>query len=401
VRIALVERFGEPSRRCDPTLVTGPDDEVTVWDLAPDDAPPSLLSVAWRAPRAWLTTGLSPSRVAQYLRACIAMIDHRRTALLRIPAMIRAARRRDVDALACFSADGFELARLLAEDAGLPLQEQLARSTQYFGEFAFELLAVVPYAYWLHQHGRLEFTVSTADTRALYYFSPHHIERTTPRRYVPITEYPVGEQGVDRYDAWSFPATLDTSQWSPPPYREVFADDRFRFPKPLVVIGNKTSDEPYLGRDAGVNSIPVDTLVTLVERLTSRYTVVYNRPREADIVGDHDPLREPGDLEAIASMHPHAMTIQQVHAEHPDLTFNELQLRLYAGCERFVSVLGGGSYLASWFGGTNIVLAQAGWEVDCGAYERWFDRFSGAEVLVAGSAAELVRLVDERFLAHD
>lgn len=398
MRIALVERFAEPSRRCDASLVTAADDDVAVWDLTPDDPPPSMTEVVVHAPVAWLRTGLSPARLVQHLRACLAMHDYRRTALLRMPAMIRQARRRELDAIICFSADGFTLARMLADDAGLPLQEQIARGTQYFGEFAFELLAVVPYAHWLHEQGRLEFTVSTEDTRSLYYFSRRHIERSTPRRYVPITEYPVGEQGVVEYDAWGFPESLDTTQWSPPPYREVFADDRFAFPKPLVVVGNKTSDEPYLGRDSGVNTIPIGTLVTLVERLTARYTVVYNRPRESDIVGDHDELREPGDIEAVAAMHPDAMTIQQVHAEHPDLTFNELQLRLYASCERFVSVLGGGSYLASWFGGTNIVYAQAGWEIDCGAYERWFDRFSGADVVVAGSPAELLRLVDERFL---
>ena len=76
--------------------------------------------------------------------------------------------------------------------------------------------------------------------------------------------------------------------------------------------------------------------------------------------------------------------------DFPDLTFNELQLRLFANCERFVSVLGGASYLASYFGGTNIVYAQEGWEVDCKAYEGWFDRFSGARVIAARTSVELV-----------
>lgn len=398
--IALLERFADPSRRCDPGLVATVGDETIVWDLTSDPSSSTKPGVAevLRAVTAWARTGASPSRVWRYVCACLAMRGLRRTALVRVPGWIRRARRHDLDAIVCFSTDGFPLAQLLAEEARVPCREQLARGTQYFGEFAFELLAVVPYAYWLHQQGRLEFTVSTEDTRALYYFSPRHIERATRRRYVPITEYPVGERGARRYDPAGFPTSLSTAQWSPPPYREVSANERFWWSKPLVVVGNKTSDERYLGRDSGVNSIPVDVILELIGRLTAEYTVVYNRPRESDIVGDHDELHELGDIEAVQDAFPEAITIQQLHAEHRDLTFNELQLQLYATCERFVSVLGGGSFLASYFGGTNIVYAQSGWEIECGAYEHWFDRFSGADVIAVRSPPELLRVVEERFL---
>jgi hypothetical protein len=400
VRVAIIERFAEPSRRCDPELVTTPDDEVILWDLTAVSSATGwqrVLELVGAVP-AWLRTGAGPGRVVRYLRACLATSGWRHTSLVGAPAWIRRAREHDLDAVLCFSADGFELARLLAEEAGVECREQLARGTQYFGEFAFEMLAVVPYAHWLHEQGRLEFTVSTPDTSALYYFSPRHLECTRSRRYVPITEYPVGESGRLHYDVLGFPAALPLDRWSPPPYRAVFADDRFTWRKPLVVIANKTSEERYLTPGSGTNSIPVGTLLELVGRLTAKYTVVYNRPREVDIVGDHDVLQEPGDIEAVEDAFPEVVTIQQLHAEHADLMFNELQLRLYASCERFVSVLGGGSYLASYFGGVNIVYAQAGWEIDCGAYERWFDRFSGADVVAAGSPAELLRLVEERFL---
>ena len=88
------------------------------------------------------------------------------------------------------------------------------------------------------------------------------------------------------------------------------------------------------------------------------------------------------------------ITVQRLRERHPDLSYNELQLRLFAGCERFVSVLGGSSYLASWFGGVNVVYARRGWEVDCGAYERWFDRFSGARVVAAAPPQSLLATID-------
>jgi hypothetical protein len=130
-----------------------------------------------------------------------------------------------------------------------------------------------------------------------------------------------------------------------------------------------------------------------MRELTPRHTVIYNRPRARDIVADHAAVREPGDIEAVKRAFPGVVTIQDLHAEHSDLTFNELQLRVFATCQRFISVLGGASYLASYFGGTNIVYAQRGWEVDCGAFDGWFRLFSGARVLRVSTISELIRTV--------
>lgn len=132
--------------------------------------------------------------------------------------------RGEVQALASFSAKDFGLAAHLASETGRDCREVLNRGTQYLGEFAFELLAVIPYAYWLHTEGRLDFTVSTSDTRARYDFSPRHEDRPVPRSYVPITEYPIGEGGRVRHDRKAFPRTLDTSRCRPPPYKAIYND---------------------------------------------------------------------------------------------------------------------------------------------------------------------------------
>ena len=327
------------------------------------------------------------------------MPQARRAAVVRGPDWIRSLAANEIDEVFCFSVDGFAFAQGLAEVHRTRLREFLATGTQYFGEFAFELLAVVPYAYWLHQHGRLEFTISSPDTRCLYYFSPNHIERSVPRRYVPITEYPVGEPGKHGSDQAAFPVVLDTTKWSPPPYRSAYHDDRFQWEKPPVVVCNKTSDEDYLGSERTVNALDLDTLLPIVEALSTRYTVIYNRPRASDIVGDHADICEIGDIEALEHTSLDVVTIQQLHVLHPDLTFNELQLRLFAGCRHFVSVVGGAAYLASYFGGTNVVYAKQGWEVDCGAFDGWFDRFSGARVVTASTPTELVRAVHQELLS--
>jgi hypothetical protein len=395
-RIATVERFLEPSRRCGPELLDGAD--VVVLDLRAHE--PSRLAYGVAALR-WLAMPVGPRRRLRLARACMQTGGGpRKPALAAVPGWVRTLRRDGVDEVVCFSERDFPLPRALAEATGRPFRTLLGSSTQYLGEFAYEMFAVIPYAYWLHQQGRLEHTVSTADTRCLYPFSPHHVERDEPRRYVSVTEWPAAESGGDR--GYNFhggmPAVLDTTRWAAPPYRELYRDDRFAWPKPAVAICNKASDEKYLDSGFAVNHLDVDLLLEVVGRLVDRYTVIYDRPRAVDIVNDHAEVREPGDIEALRATFPEVVTIQDLHAAHPDLTFNELQLRVLASCGSFVSVLGGGAYLASYFGGTNIVYACRGFEVDTDAYRSWFHHFSGARMLPVDSPAALLDAIEHELL---
>ncbi len=393
--VAVLERFADPSRRCDDAHERLASGRVEVVDLPdPVRAPAAFLRELPGAIGDWISVPASLRERASLACAAARTGGARAGALLRAPGLLRRVREGEIDAIACYSAKDFPLAGFLACEAGSPPRELLASGTRYFGEFAFELLAVIPYAYWLHRQGRLAFTESTADTRSLYWFSPDHRERPVDRRYVPVTEYPAGVAGTLRYDRTAFPEALDTSRWTPPPYRDVYRDERFRFERPTCVVCNKATGEHYLWHRSMTNHLPDDVLLDLVGRLRTRYQVVYNRPRAADIVNDHQPISELGDIEMLKGAYPDVLTIQELHAKHPELGYNELQLRLYAGCERFVSVLGGSSYLASWFGGVNVVYAKRGWEVACGAYERWFDRFSGARVVAVSTHEELRRAVE-------
>ena len=403
MRIAAVERFAHPSRRCEQARVASPDDEVVVWDLSTPDGGrfESARDVVRAAPE-WAALRVPLRRRWRLLRLSAGMRGWRRAALVRVPGWVRALRDHEVDEVACYSARDFALVRQLAVETGRPCRVVLDHGTQYYGEFAFEHLAVIPYAYWLHERGELRFTASTRDTRCLYYFSPDHTEVDVERGYVPITEYPVGERDDHTYDRRGFPIVLDTSRWTPPPYRDVYGGDpRFQWSKPPVVVCNKASSEEQLEGGFAVNSLDIDLVLELIGELSDRFTVIYNRPRASDIVGDHSEIRELGDIEAVEQAFPEVLTIQALHAQHPDLTFNELQLRVFAGCERFVSVLGGVSYLASYFGGTNVVYARKGWEVECGAFGNWFDRFSGARVVAASSPEELMRAVRRELLGGD
>ncbi|MBS0321534.1 MAG: hypothetical protein JSR18_13400 [Proteobacteria bacterium] len=394
----IVERFAQPSRRCDPQTLVPVPAAVDVHTLPhPRTDPAAYLRSIPRALAGWVGGPLTMRERRALLRACWASGGARWGAMRDGPALARRARAGDIDAVACYSTKDFPLAPALAALAHVRCDAMLDHATQYFGEFAFELLSVVPYAYWLHGRGELVATAACADTRALYYFSPRHEERDIPRRYVPITEYPSGEAGRRHYDRFAFPRHLDTRQWAPPPYATVYADPRFRWALPTCVICNKHSEEHYRSHREPTNFIDVETLLAVIRRLHGRYQVVYNRPRAADIVNDHQAIHETGDIQAVKAEFPDVLTIQELHARYPELTFNELQLRVFAGSRAFVSVLGGSSYLASYFGGRNVVYAKRGWEVDCDAYAGWFDRFSGARVVAVSTRPALLDAIAREF----
>lgn len=389
----VLERFAQLSRRCDPKNLHVPADDTRLCELAFRYVGAGhLLRDAGAAAAGWLSVS---SRLRWKLaRACFATGGARTGAFLRAPALARCLQSGAIDSVACFSNKDFALAKLIAAETGSTCHQMLSYGTQYFGEFAFELLAVVPYAYWLQRQGLLEFTIASPDTRCLYYFSPRHDERAVQRGYVPITEYPIGQHGTLRYDRKAFPSTLDTRQWLPPPYKSVYRDDRFGWTKEVCIVCNKVSDEQYRWHRQPTNVMHTDLLLAAIGKLRQRYQVIYNRPRAADIVNDHQRIHEIGDIDSIKRAYPDVLTIQELHAAHPALSFNELQLRLFADCGKFVSVLGGSSYLASYFGGTNVVYARRGWEVACGAYDRWFDRFSGARVVAASTPTTMLQAIE-------
>src|ERR1035437_2726141 len=370
MKIATLERFSEPSRRCEPRRIADAEDEVITWDLA---LPPNRVRYLLERTPAWLTCPMALGERWTLLCACLNTRGARLGALAQGPDLWHRVRAGEIDRLALFSARGFPLATLLADQTHAAAHETIARGTKYFGEFAFELQAVIPYAYWLHRQGLLEFTISTAD-------------------------HPAGRAGNLQSARRASPASRDPRQWLPPPYKQLYRNDRFRFAKETCVVFNKTSTESYLGHDVAINSLDEALLLAVIGKLRTRYQVIYNRPRAADINNDHQEIREVGDIDAVKLRYPDVLTMQELHAGNACLSFNQLQLSVLSNCDKFVSVLGGGCYLASYFGGTNVVYARQGWEVSCSAFESWFHAFSGARVVAAGPSRDLLRAVERELL---
>ncbi|CAI6008591.1 unnamed protein product [Closterium sp. NIES-65] len=267
------------------------------------------------------------------------------------------------------------------------------------GEFGYELIAVLPFAYWHHLNGSLRSTTSCGrhSLASIYYFSPNHTDDATCHR----------SDMKDNVAAYGFPHGIHYSRippaWQPPPLAHYFRKHPPVWPEipkgsRLVVIGNKYERE---WGHSPVNFIDIPTLLGIVESyLEAGFYVVYNNPGMS-LESDHRQVikdgTELGDYEALQERfgeNTRLQIMQNLQKRWPDLGFNDVQFRMLARSVCFVSVQGGGSIVESYFGGNNIIYFREGQEVKGGAYERIYPQLSGAKVKVVTSYEGLVKKVD-------
>jgi hypothetical protein len=242
--------------------------------------------------------------------------------------------------------------------------------TNFNGEFGWELLKAIPYAYSIHLKGLPLKTISCADTKCLYYFSKNHEERYKKRSGMSGTHWdsPLPFNTIHRRRA------PEGEWWTPPPYKEVYKNT-IKQEKPGVVISNKYNME--WGKPP-INYISKKGIVEMVETLKSRYKVYYNRP--IGIIADNSKTFDLGEKDEAKKAG--AILLEEEYENQRDsMTFNQFQMAVLASCDKFVSVQGGTSILSSYFGGTNLILAKAGQELKHNSYS-WYKRLSGCKVKV-------------------
>jgi len=256
----------------------------------------------------------------------------------------------------------------------------------YLGEFGYELISYIPFAYYLHQKGALGTTMSGKDSSCLYYFSKDHIEIDEKRDYIKPKGVPL------RNIHFRF---LNRFMFSPPPYKAHFKNDQIVFDKPILIICNKYNSE---WGHAPISFFDIDTLTHLFDELKDQFSIVYCRPTSNEITDDCSVIYDLNDYEFIRKNYPDVTLIQELHKKFPKLSFNELQMKLFANCDHFISVQGGYSILASYFGGTNIVYGSktgpyTAREIGYKAYDRWYHYFSGSTMIYVSTYDELFERV--------
>lgn len=259
-------------------------------------------------------------------------------------------------------------------------------------EFGYELIAALPHAYHLHKHGLLSGTTSGHDTRPLYYFSPKHTIDQTPRAWGNMHRaQPLPNIRIHR-------DRLNLREWTPPPLRAHYAKRAITWKKPTVVICNRYNEE--WGRPP-VNFLPLDVLDVLFRMLTPKYQVVYlNNYGMPPQFEDSARSMDLGDYAWIRKRHRRVVIFHDLLTGPGAASYNETQLRVFAGCQRFITMNGGLGILASYFGGENIIYSKECRELDprVNSFHNWYHLFGGSYVKHVRSHDALLAMVRAKWV---
>jgi hypothetical protein len=255
-------------------------------------------------------------------------------------------------------------------------------------EFGYELLSAVPYAYELHLKGELEETISGHDTAPLYYFSPKHTENTITR----------GWHNMGRARRGGLPYTFIHQPEQPakefPPYKEIYANEEYKYEKPILCIGNRKNTEWNV---EAINFFDEEILDWMFTNLKDQYEIIYF------------PVAIPKELQD--NVDPHPLEDKELARKHgiklfTDLcegkSWNETILKVYANCEYYITMNGGYSILASMFSGTNIIYSKPGKvqtkEIVNGSFWRWYPDINNVRTLHVPSYEDLKQKVRSLYI---
>ncbi|MEY8715426.1 hypothetical protein AB9G26_09125 [Francisella philomiragia] len=260
-------------------------------------------------------------------------------------------------------------------------------------EFGYELISTIPYAYHLYQKGLLASTTSGLDTSCFYTFSPSHKEVNAKRLWdncVELKKANFPNMEIHRNE-------LDWSRFSPPPIKKYYRNKAIRYKKPTVIISNRKNNE-WSG--VPVNYFSSSVIEQLFEMLSDSYQIVYI---DSEYFGadyeDHIPFQSSNINDYIFERY-HVITLKDLKSKYKDLSINEIQCRLYAGCDKFISSNGGLGILASYFGGENIIFSKMCHELnsDINSFYHWYPKLSKAIIKVVNSEEHLLELVKQKWI---
>lgn len=264
-------------------------------------------------------------------------------------------------------------------------------------EFGYELISVIPYACYLASIGELEETESAIDTKCLYFFSPKHKENTHSRAFynIPKVTYP----NIRIHKPY-----LDKKQFKAPDYKTHFANKRFKFNKETIVICNRYNIEWGHGP---INYFDLPTLGKMFNLLQDKYQVVYINIKGKDKYYDSDQkVLDLGDYEFLKNF-PKVINIHDLHEKNKDLTFNEIQLMIFANCSKFVTMNGGHSILTAYFGGENIIYSKFGnpmaqeLRIENNSFYRWYHEFGEQRVVHVADYGELLHRIEIQWIKKE
>jgi len=262
------------------------------------------------------------------------------------------------------------------------------KTISFNGEFAPELQFTLPFAYWHFKNGTLKKTNSSKFTRELYFFSPEHEEKFNSRT----------NEGNFNFEMPRilYSHNYKMHKWLPVPFKEHYKNEIYVFEKPILIIANRYNQE---WNGPPISFLDVQMLKFIIENLNKKYTLIYNRPQERNIAADESTVYDLGEYDWLRREYPKVLLMEDLYIKnkHNVRSFNHLQLLVYANSENFISTHGGTATLASYFGGTNIILSKKGPEHHFKCYAKLYPQLSGAKIYHATNDEALKTMILTQF----
>lgn len=260
-------------------------------------------------------------------------------------------------------------------------------------EFGYELISHIPYANYLASKGQLTKTISGNDTECLYFFSPKHEINPEPRSWYNTSKCNTPNIRIHK-------PYLDKSQFLAPDYKKQYANDRFKYQKELVIICNRHNVE---WSTKPINFFDLPTLRKMFELLQDKYQVVYINIEGRKELYDNAPPETLGDFDLLKE-YSKVINIHDLHSKNKELSFNTLQLMLFANCQKFITMNGGHALLAAYFGGENLIMSKYGnpqakeLSEAVNSFYRWYHEFSGQRCIHVANEEILIERINDMWI---
>jgi|TARA_Y100000310_G_scaffold344374_1_gene456835 hypothetical protein len=279
-------------------------------------------------------------------------------------------------------------------------------------EFGCELALAIPYAYWLHQHDKLERVVTSIGMKPFYYFCDDIEEKFSfrtvdnaagglnqlPNNWIHHNSSLLGKEygNLNDKEKRYVHGNLDYSQWSPPPYREYYSNNEYIFEKPAIVVSNKISmdhgKEPH-------SYFNIKTLYEIFNYLNDKgYNVIYKRPKNEFPIDQNEAktLQFGYDINAnvseigliddfnLVSRYDNVFLIDDFYKDKNNISgMNETQLKIFSNAKGFISIAGGNGIFCSYFGKTNVTYVTTSGELRDGYFDKnsYYRKLSGCDIV--------------------
>jgi hypothetical protein len=258
----------------------------------------------------------------------------------------------------------------------------------YNCEFGYELISVIPYAYYLHLQGLLMETISAKGSRPFYYFSPKHIINPQQRSWyykndIPAISYLLKDNIPN---VLIHTSQLDLTRWIPPPYARYY-ETSIKTDKPFYIIFNRINNEYPATFNRPINFFSIEILKEIFKKLKPNYEIIYvNIEGHKSLYDNSHPIHI-DDLKLCRQMG--IKHINDLCIEHNGLSFNETLLFYFGSCKHYLTMNGGGSILASYFGGRNLIYSKQSKELLSGDFG-YYKLFGGSEIQVVKTYDEIL-----------